>query len=127
MRAGALLAEFADRGTVASGCIVFDDHAALALIDRAEQEYIAVVGVEQVRREDLTSYRPMSRRGLDDMERVRCWGSARSFVGALCGRGLYFEVALEPAVATHIAKLKYLFRTGQTWSQNSAEEGSSLQ
>jgi hypothetical protein len=127
MSARRLMAEFRTRGVAVGDGMVFDADTALALIRRAEQVYVAVVGVEQVRAEELDGYRPMSGRPLRDMERIRSWGSARSYVEALADRGLYFDVTLESGPATWVAKLKYLFRTGATWSSRSHGDGSWLQ
>lgn len=127
MTAGKLLSEYGSLGLIAGGTLVFDASTALAPIDRAEQEYIAVVGVDPLGSDDLDAYEPMERRVLSDAERIRSWESARAFIEALSDRGLYFEVMLETAFATYLAKLKYLFRTGAAWSSDSSDDGSWLQ
>ena len=116
--AKALRSELEGLGVTAGRTTVYDDRTALALIGRAEDEHVAVVGVEPVWRGHLSAYaRPPARR-LGDVERLRSWDSARAFVDALAGRGLYFDIVLEQPLATWLAKVRYVFRTGTWWSRD---------
>ena len=127
MTSAALRSEFRDQGHRVGGAMVFDERTALALIARAEQEHIAIVDVDQVRPDTTSRYDTLGRSALKDMERYASWRQARLFVESLSDRGLYFQIALEPAYATLLAKLKYLFRTGVAWEPGSRAEDETLQ
>jgi len=111
-----LRGEFDPLGVAAGRVHVYGESAALALIDRAEDEYVAVVSVEPVWEDDLLGYSAQRRRLSSEVERLRSWENAREFVTGLSGRGLYFDVILESSFATYAAKLRYLFRTGSVAS-----------
>ena len=127
MRVVRPLAEFDAQGLRAGSIVIFDERTALALLGRAEKEYIAVAGIDQVSPGERHRYEPLGGRRLADLERLVSWRQARSFVEALSGRGLYFEVVLERPLRTHVAKLKYLFRTGTAWSARPGADGQTLQ
>ena len=113
MTAKELRSEFRAAAIGDSRTAVYDERTALELIDRAEREYVAVIGVEAIR--DPSQYAAPEGESLTDMERIKSWNNAREFVKDLCGRGLYFDVVLESPLATFLAKLKYLFRNGVQW------------
>lgn len=118
-----LRAEFANRGVVVGRATVFGEDVALELIARAEAEYVAIAGVEPIPVKDLPFYRAPRVHPMTDVERLGCWSSAREFVEKLSGRGLYFDVVLEPWWATYLARFKYLARTGAPWPPTSGREG----
>lgn len=122
-----LRTEFESRGVKARRGIVFEEDPAVALINRAEDEYVAVVNVELVPEEGVSRYEAARGHSLPDVERLRSWNSAREFVENLSGRGLYFDVVLEPSYATYLGRLRYLFRTGASWSGHAGGEGNAIQ
>ena len=127
MTPGALRSEFERRGLRAGRALLFDERAATAFIARAEEEHVAIADIDQVRPDAADEYEPLVQRALTDAERLGSWQRARLFVEGLSGRGLYFDIALEPAYATGLAKLKYLFRTGLTWQRGSRVSDGTLQ
>ncbi len=110
MNAKSLYAEFAAAGTTAGAALVFDDHTAFELINRAQQAGLAISGIEMVRPTELGSVELLPARFLRDPERVLSWSDARSFVEMLAGRGVYFLVALESPWSTRLARLRSLVR-----------------
>ncbi len=110
MTAKGLYEEFAAAGTTAGAALVFDDHTALELINRAQQAGLAISGIEMVRPTELGSVEPLPAQFLRDSERVSSWSDARSFVEMLAGRGVYFLVALESPWSTRLARLRSLVR-----------------
>jgi len=125
MTGRALRSEFETFSVSAGDAMVYDEQTALSLIRRAEEEYVAVVGVEPMRADALSAYAAPGHRSLTDEERLRSWYSAREFVESLCGRDLYFDVVLESPMATYLAKLRYLFRNGAEWSPH--QRGGTIQ
>ena len=109
MTAKGLYEEFAAAGTTAGAALVFDDHTALELIKRAQEAGLAISDIDMVRPTELDSVLPA--RFLRDPERVSSWNDARSFVEMLGGRGLYFQVVLESAWSTRLARLRSAMRT----------------
>lgn len=106
---------------------MFREDVALALIDRAEEEYVAVASVEPICERDLPAYETPRGPSLTAVQCLRSWSSAREFVKDLSGRNLYFDVVFEPWSATYLARLRYLFRTGASWSRGAGGEGSAIQ
>jgi hypothetical protein len=105
-------AEFASRGRALGSSIVFDEHVAMALIRRAQEEGIAVVDVEQLRPGDFNDYAPSHARGLGHLERPSSWRQASAFVESLSSRGLYFNLTLEPWWATWLARIRWHMTQG---------------
>jgi len=99
--------EFARLGRSIGTSIVFDEQVAMALIRRAQEEDIAVVGVEQLRPSDFSSYTPPRAGALGHRERPSCWRQATVFVQSLSARGLYFDVILESWWGTLLARLRW--------------------
>ncbi len=115
------------RGVEAGHTVVFDEDTAVALIDRAEHEYVAVASVEPIPREDLSLYEAPRGHAMTDMERLRSWSNARAFVENLSGRDLYFDVVFESWWATYLARFRYLARTGGSWSHGAGSGSNSMQ
>jgi hypothetical protein len=107
--AGRVRREFAPRGVQAGTVVLFDEASALALIRRAEEERIAIAGVDQVRAEGLCDYDPLRGHALSPLERLSSWRQARLFVEGLAGRGLLFDVVLESPWRSYLA----LWRSGR--------------
>jgi hypothetical protein len=112
MTARGLRAEFESQGVPAGQAVVFDEDAAVALINRAEDEYVAVASVEPIPEKDLLVYRAPDRHFLTELDRLHSWRRAREFVEILSGRGLYFDVVLESPLATYLARFRHLARNG---------------
>ena len=103
--------EFAAQALAVGSVFLFDEEATLDLISRAQQEGLAVSGIEMVRRADADRCEPLRGRMLRDSERLASWGQARSFVEMLAGRGLYFQVVFESPWSTRLARLRFMMRT----------------
>ena len=111
MTAKGLYEDFAAAGTTAGAALVFDDHTALELVKRAQEAGLAISDIDMVRPTELDSVKLLPARFLRDPERVSSWNDARSFVEMLAGRGLYFQVVLESAWSTRLARLRSAMRT----------------
>jgi hypothetical protein len=107
-------AEFAPRGIRHGRALLLDERAALVLVDRAAQLGVAIVAVDQVRREEVHEY--LTLRGEIDgqFERTASWDQARQFIRALTGRGLLFEVVLENRAASRLLKPRGFLTVGDT-------------
>jgi hypothetical protein len=96
MTAHDLEREFSTRGIRRGPALLLDEKAALALIDRAALQGIAIRAIDQVRPTDLAGYTPLKGSEIrDETERASTWEHARGFVHALAGRELLFEIVLD--------------------------------
>ncbi len=111
MNAKRLASEFAATAIRTGPVFVLDEPTTLDLISRAQQENVAISGIDMVRPGDLDSFEPLENRLLSHLERLSSWRDARSFVEMLGGRGLYFQVMLESAWSTRLARLRSAMRT----------------
>ena len=103
--------EFAARALAVGSVFLFDEEAILDLIIRAQQEGLAISGIEMVRRADADRCELLRGRILRDSERRASWRQARSFVEMLAGRGLYFQIVFESPWSTGLARLRFMMRT----------------
>jgi hypothetical protein len=99
--------EFAPRGRSIGASIVFDEHVAMALIRRAQEEDVAIVGVEQLRPADFSRYTPPQPAILRHRERPSSWRQAAALIESLSARGLFFDVILESRWGTWLARLRW--------------------
>ncbi len=111
MTAKRLASEFAATAIRTGPVFVLDEPTTLHLISRAQQENVAISGIDMVRPADLDSFEPLENRLLSHLERLSSWGDARSFVEILRGRELHFQVALESAWSTRLARLRSAMHT----------------
>jgi hypothetical protein len=103
MTAEDLELEFSSRGTWRGRALLLDERASLALIDRAALMGVAIKAIDQVRRADLAGYSTLKGTdSRDDGERSASWDQARSFVRALAGRDLLFEIVLDERAETRV-------------------------
>jgi hypothetical protein len=110
MNAKELRREFATAAVATDPTFVYDERTALDLIARAQEEDVAIARIEMVRAEDLGRMEPPERRVLRDADRRASWRTAQSHVEMLAGRGLYFEVSLESAWSTTVARTRSFLR-----------------
>jgi hypothetical protein len=123
MTGRALQAEFERQGVPAGRAMVFNEDTAVMLVNRAEDEYVAVASVEAIPKKDVPVYQAPRGYSMKDVERLRSWSNARAFVEDLSGRDVYFDVVFEPSWATYVARFRYLARTGAAWSRRGDGEG----
>ena len=114
MSAHDIEAEFSPRGVRQGRALLLDERAALALIDRAAQLGVAIVAVDQVRRDDAHDYATLQGEIDEQFERTASWDQAREFIRALHGRGLLFEVVLEQRGPARVVKAKGFLTAADT-------------
>jgi hypothetical protein len=87
--------------------LILDERWTLALIDAAQENDVAVAGIELHRpaEDGVRSGRAGHTLGLA-VDRSESWGQAREFVSYLTGKGAAFEVLLEAPQYTHGARLR---------------------
>ena len=127
MTGAGLRSEFEGQGLRIGHVVVFDERTALKLIDRAEEEYVAVADVQSVRGADVDTYEAPNAHPMNEGERLGSWSKARDFVEMLAGRGLYFDVVLESRSSTYVARLRHLFNRGEPWAAGRSAQGGTIQ
>lgn len=87
--------------------MILDERWALALIDKAQAEGVAVVGIDHMRTgaDGVVPAEPGRTPALA-VDRTESWRHAREFVGYFSGRGLLFEIELESPRVTKRAKVR---------------------
>jgi hypothetical protein len=102
-----LRAFFASHGAQRGAALILDERCALALIDKAQAEGVAVVGIDHFRTgSDGTLATGLGRAPALAVDRTESWRHAREFVGYFSGRGLLFEIELESPRVTKRAKVR---------------------
>ena len=98
---------FASRSVRRGHALVLGERETLALIDAAQQNDVAIVGIEMHR---TAEDGPRSTASGDTLglavDRSESWRQAREFVGYLTGKDVVFEVLLEAPHATQRARLR---------------------
>ena len=97
MKGKLLEGEFSSRGTLRGGLLLLAPADALALINRAADEGVPILGVDGFRITQTTTESPLEH--LADFssavsEGHGCWQQAEAFVRARSEHGLLFEVSL---------------------------------
>ena len=98
MKAKRLVREFADRGVpFGSGALVLRQTDALALVNRAAEEGVPIVGIDGMRVTETSAESPVEH--LADFSAAvakghGCWEEAEAFIRARDGLGLVFELTL---------------------------------
>ena len=100
-----LYAIFASYGIRRGRGLILDERRALALIDMAQAEGVAVAGIDHSpeasnRDASIVGHAPPL-----SVDRTESWRHAREFVGYFAGRGLLFEIELESPRVTKRARV----------------------